>query len=85
MRGSDDQTASLFSYVSCEARVPLDHPLRVIRAVVDEALEVLSRGFDGIARAGRTAPDRAREIADRVVVVASFLLNPLRTAVGGAA
>jgi hypothetical protein len=42
MRGEDAQTASLFSYVSCEARVPADHPLRAIRAIVDEALDVLS-------------------------------------------
>jgi transposase len=46
MRGEDSQTGSLFSYVSCEARVPADHPLRMIRAIVDEALEVLSGDFD---------------------------------------
>jgi transposase len=45
MRGSDERTESLFSYVSCEARVPPDHPLRPIRAIVDEALEVLSGEF----------------------------------------
>jgi transposase len=45
MRGGDVGTDSLFSYVSCEARVPRDHPLRAIRAVVDEALEVLSPAF----------------------------------------
>ncbi len=38
MRGGDIKTESLFSYVSCEARVPPDHPLRPIRAIVDEAL-----------------------------------------------
>ncbi len=54
MRGSDDRTEGLFSYVSCEARVPADHPLRPIRAIVDEALEVLSAGFDEMyAPAGR--------------------------------
>ncbi len=61
MRGSDEQTASMFSYVSCEARVPLDHPLRLIRAVVDEALDVLSSEFDGLyARHGRPsiAPEK---------------------------
>ncbi|CAL4866776.1 hypothetical protein MMA231_04052 (plasmid) [Asticcacaulis sp. MM231] len=42
MRGSDIQTAGLFSYVSCEARVPTNPPLRSICAIVDEALEVLS-------------------------------------------
>jgi transposase len=48
MRGADSETASLFSYVSCEARVPADHPLRVIRAVVDEALDVLSGRFEAL-------------------------------------
>ena len=54
MRGADEQTSSSFSYVSCEARVPSSHPLRRIRAVVDEALDVLSPDFDGMyAQAGR--------------------------------
>jgi len=54
MRGSDDRTEGLFSYVSCEARVPTDHPLRPIRALVDEALEVLSPEFEGLyAKVGR--------------------------------
>lgn len=46
MRGSDEQSSALFSYVSCEARVPSDHPLRPIRMIVDEALEVLSPDFE---------------------------------------
>ena len=71
MRGSDDQTSSLFSYVSCEARVPADHPLRLIRAVVDEALEVLSLGFDGIyAQAGR--PSIAPEKLLRALLLQAF-------------
>jgi len=54
MRGTDDRTESLFSYVSCEARVPSDHPLRLIRAVVDEALEALSGKFEPLyAQMGR--------------------------------
>jgi Transposase DDE domain len=54
MRGDDEQTGALFSHVSCEARVPSDHPLRLIRAVVDEALDVLSPEFDRLyARVGR--------------------------------
>jgi hypothetical protein len=60
MRGSDEQTGALFSYVSCEARVPADHPLRLIRAVVDEALDVLSPEFDRwyarVGRCGTRAP-----------------------------
>jgi transposase len=46
MCGSDFQTEGLFSYVSCEARVPTSHPLRTIRAIVDEALDVLSPDFE---------------------------------------
>jgi len=46
MRGGDLRTDGLFSYVSCEARVPKDHPLRPIRAIVDEALEILSPEFE---------------------------------------
>jgi transposase len=54
MRGEDACTAALFSYVSCEARVPADHPLRAIRAIVDEALEVLSPAFAELyAKTGR--------------------------------
>ena len=45
MRGRDEQTAPMFSYVSCEARVPAGHPLRVIMAIVDEALDVMSAEF----------------------------------------
>jgi len=48
MRGTDDRTEGLFSYVSCEARVPAGHPLRAIRAITDEALEVLSPEFEGL-------------------------------------
>lgn len=48
MRGEDRDSGALFSYVSCEARVPSDHPLRAIRAIVDEALEVLSPEFERI-------------------------------------
>ncbi|GAB3441425.1 hypothetical protein GCM10027396_08600 [Insolitispirillum peregrinum] len=54
MRGDDVRTESLFSYISCEARVPVGHPLRAVRAIVDEALEVLSPEFDGLySRIGR--------------------------------
>jgi transposase len=45
MRGTDEQTGSLFSYLSPEALVPRDHPLRVIRTVVNAALERLSGEF----------------------------------------
>jgi transposase len=71
MQGSDDQTASLLSYVSCEARVPADHPLRVIRAIVDQALNVLSATFDEMyAQAGR--PSIASKKLLRVLLFQAF-------------
>src|SRR5258708_20946363 len=45
MRGHDDQTAHLFSYVSPEQRVPADHPLRTIRQMTDRVLATLSSKF----------------------------------------
>lgn len=61
MRGTDERQDGLFSYVSLEARVPSDHPLRPIREMVDAALESMSRDFNRIyAREGRPsiAPER---------------------------
>lgn len=46
MRGSDTQQGSMFSYLSPEERVPVKHPLRSIRLLVDEALKTLSPAFD---------------------------------------
>ena len=45
MRGSDGVTGSLFSYVDLEDRVPANHPLRVIREVVNEVLVALDSDF----------------------------------------
>lgn len=42
MRGGDERSGSLFSYVDLEARVGRTHPLRAIRAVVNEALAALA-------------------------------------------
>ena len=46
MRGADEQPDAMFSYVSLEARVPADHPLRAIRRITDRALERLSPRFE---------------------------------------
>ncbi len=48
MRGEDIQQQDLFSYGSLEERVPADHPLRPIRAMVDEALKSLDGRFEEI-------------------------------------
>jgi transposase len=54
MRGGEDRSSALFSYVSLEDRVPAEHPLRAIRTLVNEALGSLSREFDALyADSGR--------------------------------
>jgi transposase len=61
MRGDDEQQNHVFSYLSPEKRVRADHPLRAIRAMVDEVLSQLSRRFDTMyARVGRPsiAPEK---------------------------
>ena len=46
IRGDDQQQAALFSSLSPEARVPYDHPLRAIRAMVEAVLKALSPQLD---------------------------------------
>jgi hypothetical protein len=48
MRGDDVQQQAMFSYLSLEARVPQDHPLRPIRQMVNQALAELSGEFQAI-------------------------------------
>src|SRR5512138_3443074 len=45
MRGPDEQTSDMFSYLSPEQRVRPHHPLRAIRRLTDEALATLSPRF----------------------------------------
>jgi transposase len=42
MRGDDHNSGGLFSYVDLEDRVPSDHPLRLIRIIVNDVLAALS-------------------------------------------
>ena len=61
MRGSDEQPGYLFSYVSADARVPADHPLRPLRGIVDDVLRRLSPRFERLyVRWGRPsiAPEK---------------------------
>jgi transposase len=45
MRGEDQRSEGFFSYLRLETRIPADHPLRPIRALVDAALRKLSPSF----------------------------------------
>lgn len=51
----------MYSYLSPEERVHKDHPLRIVRAMADEALKSMSKGFDAMyAKVGRPsiAPEK---------------------------
>ena len=48
MRGSDDSSGSLFSYVDVESRIRLDHPLRRIREIANAALAALDEDFGAL-------------------------------------
>lgn len=61
MRGTDEMTGALFSYVDLEERVPARHPLRLIRRIVNNALAGLDAEFEVLyAKEGRPSipPER---------------------------
>jgi transposase len=72
MRGSDRRSRELFSYVDLETRIRADHPLRTIKAIVNEALSSLSAEFDALyaARAGR--PSIPPEMLLRAMLLQAF-------------
>ena len=61
MRGEDSKQEAMFSYLSPDKRVPAEHPLRPVRAMVDTVLQEMSPRFAKLyADVGRPsiAPDR---------------------------
>src|SRR5438128_8375919 len=71
MRGGDVRGEALFSYLSCDARVPSDHPLRPIQKIVDEALGALTGEFEKLyAKFGR--PSIAPEKLLRALLLQAF-------------
>jgi transposase len=52
MRGDDTQQAAMFSYLMPEQRVPADHPLRPILAMVNVALDRIDPALEKMYAAG---------------------------------
>ena len=90
MRGSDERTGSLFSYVDIKGRLRPDHPLRAIRALTDETLAAMERElaalYSGIGR-----PSIAPQMLLRAMLLQAFysvrserqLESELRNAIDG--
>ena len=71
MRGEDERSGSLFSYVDLEARIDQNHPLRMIRMIVNEALAALAGDFSALySRMGR--PSIAPEKLLRAMLLQAF-------------
>ncbi len=71
MRGSDQTSGSLFSYIDLEDRVPAKHPLRMIREIVNDVLVSLSSDFELMySRMGR--PSMPPEQLLRALLLQAF-------------
>src|SRR5882672_1346411 len=71
MRGSDQRSGELFSYVDLEKRVRLDHPLRAVRVLTGSALETLSGDFAALY-SGLGRPSIAPEMLLRAMLLQAF-------------
>ena len=72
MRGSDQRSGSLFSYVDLESRVRRDHPLRPIREIVNGALAELNAEFEALYAAGVGRPSIPPERLLRALLLQAF-------------
>ncbi|MCP9850944.1 IS5 family transposase [Cyanobium sp. Morenito 9A2] len=68
MRGEQERSGSLFSYVSIEERIPASHPLRRIRKLADPALDRLNSSFCELY-----APEGRPSVPPEQLLLASLL------------
>ena len=71
MRGREEGSSNLFSYVRLEERVPSDHPLRPIRALADEVLAGLNDRFEALY-SGMGRPSIPPEMLLRATLLLAF-------------
>ena len=72
MRGGDERSGSLFSYVDLEDRVGKNHPLRAIREIANAALADLSLGDFSALYSGMGRPSIAPEMLLRAMLLQAF-------------
>lgn len=71
MRGSDERSGELFSYLHLEDRVRRAHPLRAIREIANAALSGLSGDFTTLY-SGMGRPSIAPEMLLRAMLLQAF-------------
>jgi transposase len=71
LRGTDERTGKLFSYVDLEARVRKDHPLREICQLVHETLDTMERDLAALYT-GIGGPSIAPEKLLRAMLLQEF-------------
>lgn len=72
MRGADQRSGSLFSYVDLEERVLADHPLRTMREIANAALGALSGQSEAIYATGVSGPSIPPERLLRALLLQAF-------------
>ncbi len=83
MRGSDENSGALFSYIDLEERVPVRHPLRTIRRIVNDALASLDADFEQLySGEGRPSIPPERLIRASLLQILFSELRQLRAEFG---
>jgi len=72
MRGSDERSGSLFSYVDVESRIRQDHPLRRIQEIANTALKAMDGDFEALYARRFGRPSIAPERLLRAMLLQAF-------------
>jgi transposase len=78
MRGAPDPQLAMLTSLSIEDLIPADHPIRKIRAVVDEVLIELDEVFDGMYAAGGRRSVPPETLLKATVLMAMYSIRSER-------
>src|SRR5262245_15474238 len=78
MRGSTDPQLAMLTTVSTEELIPVDHPIRRIRVVVDAVLGELDAVFDEMYAAGGRASVPPETLLKSTVLMAMYSIRSER-------
>lgn len=78
MRGRRSEQGGMFSYVSLEDRVPVRHPLRLIRRIVDEVLVAMDGDFARLYAAGGRPSIPPEQVLKALLLQAFYSLRSER-------